>query len=67
MPIVAKRRLIPEQVRNFGRFGDAIEVPPLTDVQTRSYERFLQLDLPLEKRAVVFVGRASSRRVLVGQ
>src|SRR5437867_3943731 len=51
MPIVAKRRLIPEQVRNFGRFGDAIEVPPLTDVQTRSYERFLQLDLPLEKRA----------------
>jgi DNA-directed RNA polymerase subunit beta len=51
MPIVAKRRLIPEQVRNFGHFGDAIEVPPLTDVQTRSYERFLQLDLPPEKRA----------------
>jgi DNA-directed RNA polymerase subunit beta len=37
-------------VRSFGRFGDAIDVPPLTDVQTRSYERFLQLDTPPEKR-----------------
>jgi DNA-directed RNA polymerase subunit beta len=36
MPIPAKRRIIPEQARNFGRFGDAVEVPPLTDVQTRS-------------------------------
>ncbi len=51
MPIQAKRRLTPEQVRNFGGFGDAVEVPPLTDVQTRSYERFLQLDIPPEKRA----------------
>src|SRR5262245_55533634 len=50
MPIQAKRRITPEQVRNFGRFGDAVEVPPLTDVQTRSYERFLQLDIPHEKR-----------------
>src|SRR5438876_4002672 len=50
MPIQAKRRLTPEQARNFGRFGDAVEVPPLTDVQTRSYERFLQLDIPPEKR-----------------
>jgi DNA-directed RNA polymerase subunit beta len=51
MPIQATRRITPEQVRNFGRFGDAVEVPPLTDVQTRSYERFLQLDVPPEKRA----------------
>src|SRR5713101_3436112 len=51
MPIVAKRIITPEQVRNFGRFGDAVEVPPLTDVQTRSYERFLQLDVPPDKRA----------------
>jgi DNA-directed RNA polymerase subunit beta len=50
MPIPAERTIIPERVRNFGRFGDAIEVPPLTDVQTRSYERFLQLDTPPEKR-----------------
>src|SRR5438445_6019480 len=51
MPIQAKRTIIPDKVRNFGRFGDAVEVPPLTDVQTRSYERFLQLDIPPEKRA----------------
>jgi DNA-directed RNA polymerase subunit beta len=50
MPIPAQRSIIPHQVRNFGRIGDAIEVPPLTDVQTRSYERFLQLDVPGEKR-----------------
>src|SRR2546425_1898227 len=51
MPIKAVRTIRPTQVRNFGRFGDAVEVPPLTDVQTRSYERFLQLDMPPEKRA----------------
>jgi DNA-directed RNA polymerase subunit beta len=50
MPIPAQRTILPERVRNFGRFGDAIEVPPLTDVQTRSYDRFLQLDTPPEKR-----------------
>src|SRR5216117_1916893 len=50
MPISAKRTITPEQTRNFGRFGDAVDVPPLTDVQTRSYERFLQLDTPPEKR-----------------
>jgi len=50
MPIPAQRRILPQQVRNFGRIGDAIEVPALTDVQTRSYDRFLQLDVPAEKR-----------------
>src|SRR5438034_1894593 len=50
MPIPAQRVIKPEQVRNFGRIGDAIEVPPLTDVQTRSYDRFLQLDTAPEKR-----------------
>src|SRR5437016_2425237 len=50
MPIPAQRTIKPEQVRNFGRIGDAIEVPPLTDVQIRSYDRFLQLDTPPEKR-----------------
>jgi DNA-directed RNA polymerase subunit beta len=50
MPIPAQRAIKPEQVRNFGRIGDAIEVPSLTDVQTRSYDRFLQLDAPSEKR-----------------
>src|SRR2546423_8421927 len=50
MPISANRILNPEQVRNFGRFGDAVEVPNLTDVQTRSYDRFLQLDVPPDQR-----------------
>src|SRR3989441_8360868 len=50
MPIQAKRRLTPENGRNFGRFGDTVDVPPLTDIQTKSYERFLQLDTPPEKR-----------------
>lgn len=50
MPIRAQRTIIPELIRNFGRYGDAVEVPPLTDVQTRSYDRFLQLDIPPDKR-----------------
>ena len=50
MPIPAQRRILPENVRNFGRCGDTSEVPPLTDIQTHSYERFLQLDVPPEKR-----------------
>src|SRR6516165_21960 len=51
MPIPAQRTINPAQIRNFGRIGDAIEVPPLTDVQLRSYERFLQADIPPEKRS----------------
>ncbi len=50
MPIPAQRLISPQQTRNFGRIGDAIEVPSLTDVQTRSYDRFLQLDVAAEKR-----------------
>src|SRR5437868_13716212 len=50
MPIPAIRIVRPEQTRNFGRFGDAVEVPGLTDVQTRSYDRFLQLDVEPRKR-----------------
>lgn len=50
MPVPAVRTIVPETIRNFGRFGDTIPVPPLTDIQTRSYERFLQLDVPAEER-----------------
>lgn len=50
MPIPAQRTIRPEKIRNFGRFGDAVEVPPLTDVQTRSYDRFLQLEMLPDKR-----------------
>jgi DNA-directed RNA polymerase subunit beta len=52
MPIPAKRTIIPVKIRNFGRFGDIAdeEVPPLTEIQNRSYDRFLQLGVPPEQR-----------------
>ncbi len=50
MPIPAQRKILPTQDRNFGRFGDTVAVPSLTDIQTRSYDRFLQLDVPPDKR-----------------
>src|SRR5262245_11963383 len=50
MPIPAQRIVKFEQVRNFGRHGDTAEVPNLTEVQTKSYDRFLQLDAAPEKR-----------------
>ena len=50
MPVPAVRTIVPENVRNFGRFGDTIEAPPLTEIQTKSYDRFLQLDTPPEER-----------------
>ncbi len=53
MPVPAIRTIVPDVTRNFGRFGDTAKVPPLTAIQTRSYERFLQLDVPPEKRAPI--------------
>src|SRR5215207_5395037 len=50
MAIPAQRIIKPTTVRNFGRDLDAVEVPPLTDVQTKSYDRFLQLDVPQARR-----------------
>jgi DNA-directed RNA polymerase subunit beta len=50
MTIPANRIIAPTVERNFGRFGDASPVPHLTDVQTRSYDRFLQLDVSHDKR-----------------
>jgi DNA-directed RNA polymerase subunit beta len=50
MPIPAQRIIAPTATRDFGRFGDAVDVPDLTDVQTRSYARFLQLDVAYDKR-----------------
>ncbi|MFO0848890.1 MAG: DNA-directed RNA polymerase subunit beta [Gemmataceae bacterium] len=52
MAIPAVRIIAPTVERNFGRFGDAAPVPPLTDIQTRSYDRFLQLDAAHDKRTV---------------
>jgi len=53
MPIPAKRTITPDNVRNFGRVSDQAEVPPLTDIQTKSYDRFLQYDVLPEKRQAI--------------
>jgi len=45
------RRITCSKKRNFGRISDEFPVPDLTQIQTRSYERFLQADLPTEQRA----------------
>jgi len=39
-----------QQVCDFSRYGDAIPVPNLIEIQTRSYERFLQEDVAPDKR-----------------
>jgi len=39
-----------QYVRDFSRYGDAIEVPNLIEIQTNSYARFLQADVPPERR-----------------
>src|SRR3954462_1258946 len=44
------RRIIPGRQRNFGRIYDVFSVPDLTEIQTRSYDRFLQADVPAEER-----------------
>src|SRR5271156_452955 len=45
------RRIVPAQKRNFGQIFDEFPVPDLTQIQTRSYERFLQADIAAEQRA----------------
>jgi DNA-directed RNA polymerase subunit beta len=44
------RRMSPPKHRNFGRIHDEYPVPDLTEIQTHSYERFLQADIAAEKR-----------------
>ena len=50
MTIPANRVIVPTDERRFERYGDAAPVPPLTDIQTRSYARFLQLDVLPDRR-----------------
>jgi DNA-directed RNA polymerase subunit beta len=45
------RRIIPSTRRNFGRISDDFPIPDLTQIQTRSYERFLQADDAPDKRS----------------
>ncbi len=52
MATSAERRLRTKEVRRFGSQRAHYEIPDLTEIQTRSYERFLQYDdNPLQKRA----------------
>src|SRR3954463_588619 len=50
MPSSTVRRITPKVSRNFGRIHDDYPVPDLTEIQTRSYERFLQADIAPEDR-----------------
>jgi DNA-directed RNA polymerase subunit beta len=50
MATSAVRRIVPKEVRRFGTVPELFESPDLTEIQTRSYEAFLQADDPAEKR-----------------
>src|SRR5712671_6690563 len=38
------------EVRDFSKRGDALPIPNLIDIQIESYQRFLQKEVPVEKR-----------------
>jgi len=50
MATTAFRRLQPSEVRTFGSRRPPHITPDLTEIQTRSYDRFLQYEVPPEKR-----------------
>jgi len=50
MATSAERRLRPKEVRRFGSSQKHQSIPDLTEIQTRSYDAFLQLDVAHEKR-----------------
>ena len=45
-----KRRISPTETRVFGTTPGNFEMPGLTDIQTKSYDSFLQYDTPNDKR-----------------
>jgi DNA-directed RNA polymerase subunit beta len=50
MAVSAERRIRSKEVRRFGSGRESFSIPDLTEIQTRSYETFLQHDVPPEKR-----------------
>jgi len=50
MATTDKRRLDPTEVRRFGSRQDDFVIPGLTEIQTVSFERFLQYDTASDKR-----------------
>ena len=53
MATPADRRIIFSEVKRFGTQATVYEIPDLTVLQTQSYEKFLQEDVPPKKRADV--------------
>ncbi len=52
--------MLVNKIRDFSRHGDAIEIPDLIEIQTKSYARFLQADkLPAERAAMGLEGLLS--------
>jgi DNA-directed RNA polymerase subunit beta len=50
MATSAQKRLQPKEVRRFGTSRNLVVAPDLTEIQTKSYTNFLQLDAAPEKR-----------------
>jgi len=50
MATSAQRRLEPKEVRRFGSDRAMLEIPDLTEIQTESYAKFLQLESASTKR-----------------
>jgi DNA-directed RNA polymerase subunit beta len=50
MPCPVQRTIFTNQIRNYGKVEATIELPELTRIQTESYFRFLQADVPAAER-----------------
>ncbi|MHC4180096.1 MAG: DNA-directed RNA polymerase subunit beta, partial [Planctomycetota bacterium] len=50
MATTAQRRLVPKEIRTFGRLRLPQYLPDLTEIQTRSYENFLQYGIHPDTR-----------------
>ncbi len=50
MATTAERRLRPTEIRRFGSLREHHSIPDLTVIQTRSYDNFLQYEVPTSKR-----------------
>src|ERR1700750_2063855 len=50
MAVTARRRLEPSTTRRFGSGRTPYSIPDLTEIQTKSYARFLQYETPNDKR-----------------
>jgi DNA-directed RNA polymerase subunit beta len=50
MAVPAERRIRPQEIRRFGARQESYDIPDLTEIQTRSYDAFLQYEVPVDKR-----------------